>query len=233
MKSAILISLAALFFSAVTLTAAVKVDSGVEGLAPPMQVDAPMAGKKLPDNLPPGQMAEPSAQSVPGLPATTDLNDKQHLKEPADDHAADKPAQADFPTTTGAGQVAAVEQKGKGSSTFTANADGRAELTAFLPTYRPARIIARLLDSDGEEIFFKGQSLLIWERPDDKAFAPIFFRGESDSASMKKVSGGNYDAVQNVYGIDIKQGQKLRLEISGQPESNSVIKVNGPLTPSD
>ncbi len=85
------------------------------------------------------------------------------------------------------------------------------------------------LDENGEEIYFKGQSLLVWQRPDDKAFAPVFFKGSSDESSMKKVSGSNYDAVQNTYRFALQKGRKIKLEISGQPENSSYVRIKGPL----
>lgn len=208
---------------------AIEFETGVEGLTIPAKVVAPVKGLKPPDPVPAAKLEEPVKKTVPANPPVTDLKDKKHLKEAAENFAGQKPAQATFPKTAGTGQTAAVEQSGKGSSEYEAFADGKAELLAFLPTYRPARIIVRLFDRDGEEIFFKGQSLLVWERPDDKAYAPLFFKGSSDETSMKKISGGNFDAVQNQYSFEIEQGQKLRLEISGQPENSSYIKAGGPL----
>lgn len=214
---------------AVGSACAVDYETGVEGLSIPGKVVAPMKGKSLPQAVKSIKLKDPVVKTVPANPPVTDLKQKKHLLEPAEKFAGQKPAQASFPRTAASGQAATVEQKGPGTCEYEAFAPGTAELLAFLPTYRPARIIVRLLDSDGEEIYFKGQSLLVWERPDDKAYAPLFFKGNSDEASMKKVSGSNFDAVQNKYSFEIETGQKLRLEISGQPESSSYIRASGPI----
>ncbi len=228
MKSVVLSSL--LFFIGVAACiAATKVEIGVTGLSAPEIVVTPNSGKNLPANSPAPVLVEPAGKTVPAPPSVTDLKDRKHLQQPAENHAQKIPAAATFPKTAGTGQASEVEQAGKGSSEFEAFADGTAQIIAFLPTYRPARIIVRLLGGDGEEIYFKGKSLLVWERPDDKAYAPVFFKGSSDESSMKKVSSGNYDAVQNKYSFEIEQGQRLQLEIEGQPEASSYIKAFGPI----
>jgi len=209
--------------------AAAQVEIGVNGLSAPEIVVTPNSGKNLPVNSPAPVLVEPAGKTVPAPPAVSDLKEKKHLQQPAENHAPKAPAKATFPKTAGTGQSSEVEQSGKGSGEFEAFADGTAQILAFLPTYRPARIIVRLLDDDGEEVFFKGKSLLVWERPDDKAYAPVFFKGSSDETSMKKASSGNYDAVQNKYSFEIEQGQRLRLEIEGQPEASSYIKASGPI----
>lgn len=230
MKYLTLISLLSLIFTS-TLWSAVTVDVGLEGLTMPTSVDTPMLGN-TPDSAQtatPGALPEPASKNVSGKPAVSDLEKNKHLREPAAESSLNMPDQANFPTTTGAGEVSKVEQKGTGKSEFTAHADGEGELLVFLPTYQPARIIVRLVDLDGDEIYFKGKSLLIWERPDDKAFAPVFFKGNSDEKSMKKESASDYSAVQNAYKFALQKGQKLQLEITGQPEASSYARVKGPL----
>lgn len=225
-----LISLFILIFTS-SLWSAVTVDVGLEGLTTPTSVDTPILGT-TPDPVQPptpAALPEPATKNVSGQPSVTDLEKTKHLREPAAENSSSKPDQANFPTTTGAGEVSKIEQKGTGKSEYTAHADGEGELLVFLPTYKPARIIVRLVDLDGEEIYFKGKSLLIWERPDDKAFAPVFFKGNSDEKSMKKDSASDYTAVQNAYKFDMKKGQKLQLEITGQPEASSYARVKGPL----
>ncbi len=213
------------------LFAAADIEIGFENDLQKTRVDTPLLGTAASMlQAEPVKLPEPAEKSIAEKPAAEDLARQKHMKTPAAGSSPDKPPQADFPETIGAAtELAAVEQKGKGTSEFTATADGEAELMVFLPTYRPAAITARLLDENGEEIYFKGQSLLIWQRPDDKAFAPVFFKGSSDESSMKKVAGSNYDAVQNTYRVALQKGQKIKLEISGQPESSSYVKVKGPL----
>ncbi|MEW6710558.1 MAG: hypothetical protein AB1403_12105 [Candidatus Riflebacteria bacterium] len=226
MRSAPVISLGFLLL-ATAASAAVDVETGLEGHTVPAKVAAPVSGKPLPEPAAPVNLPPSVQKAAPTLPAVTSLEDKKHLKEPAEQFSGQKPASATFPKTVGTSE--AIEQAGKGTREYEAFADGTAELRAFLPTYNPARIIVRLIDTDGEEVYFKGKSLLIWERPDDKAYAPAFFQGIEDESSMKKDSSSDFTAVQNVYKAEIKQGQRLRLEISGSPESNSYIRAQGPL----
>lgn len=214
-----------------SIFAAVDIETGFENDLHKTRIDTPLLGTSPADTTAESlKLPVPPEKVTAEKPLTKDISRQPHLKTPATDSSQTKPPQADFPQTTGSEtDQAAVEQKGKGSSEFTATADGETELLAFLPTYRPAAVTARLIDENGDEIFFRGQSLLVWQRPDDKAFAPVFFKGSSDENSMKKVSNSNYDAVQNTYRFAIQKGQKIKLEISGQPETSSYIRVKGPV----
>lgn len=230
MKLKILINLLFLF-CVLPMYGAVDIEVGLDGLTTTTRVDTPVWGKSTETNASQGPAAipDPATRNVPASPKATDIKEHQHLAEPAEKNPAKKPEKASFPRTIGEGQAASLEQKGKGSSEYEAIADGSTEILVYLPTYNPARIIVRLYDLDGDEIFFKGKSLLVWERQDDKAFAPVFFQGNSDENSMKESSSNNYDAVQNSYKFDVQKGQRLRLEISGKPESKSYVRAKGPL----
>ncbi len=229
MKSPFLISLLFLLLCC-SVDAAVEVEVGLDELTVPAKVDAPLLGNSSADLPETGAAVIPEQPMVnpPANPSATSLEQFPHLKQPAESNAT-MPEQADFPATAGTSEPVNISQNGKGTSTYRARADGDTALKVFLPTYRPAQIIVRLLESDGSEIRFNGRSLLTWERPDDKAFAPVFFRGEEDAGSMKKVSDGNYDAVQNTYKFRIEQGQRLVLEIKGDAEPASYVKAEGPL----
>ena len=226
MRSALL-TISFLLFCSPFICAEVEVKAGVEGLTLPVRIDSSGIGKMLPEQSAATTMPEPAEKSVSANPPITDLSRHEHLQKAADNYSPSGLPKASLPKVVG--ESVALGQKGVGKSDYEAFSDGNVDLRAFLPTYRPARIVAHLIDEDGEEIFFRGKSLLIWERPDDKAFAPLYFMGKVDESSMKKVSDDNFDAVSNKYSFEIKQGQKLRLEISGKPEAESNIEASGPL----
>ena len=84
------------------------------------------------------------------------------------------------------------------------------------------------MDVDGSEIWFNGRSLFLWQRPDDKSLAPVYFKGSPDSASMYRNGPGDYSPNKNLlYSVDIKKGQKLILKTGGQALSSSYIRVKG------
>ncbi|EKD82925.1 MAG: hypothetical protein ACD_39C01002G0003 [uncultured bacterium] len=229
MKSAILTSLI-LMLAITAAVNAVEVTVGFEELTLPAGVDTPLLGNATESaETVPAKLPELPTANVPENPSADSLEKHPHLRQPATAAGSDKPAQADFPTTTGTQEVSSVVQKGKGSSSYQAYASGETELQVFLWTYRPAKIIARLFDANGDEIYFMGKSLLYWERPDDKAWAPVIFKGVEDITSMKKIDSNNFDAVQNTYKFNIESGQRLTLEISGDPEASSYAEAKGPL----
>lgn len=118
--------------------------------------------------------------------------------------------------------------EGVGEKELVALRDGTANIEVLLSTYSPASMEVHLYDADGSEIWFNGQSLLIWQRPDDKADAPLSFKGKTDSSSMVKGGGGDYSPAENLsYSIEMKEGQKLLLKTGGQAEPRSYIRVKG------
>jgi len=120
------------------------------------------------------------------------------------------------------------ELKGKGEKELVAVRDGMASVEIYLSTYAPATMEVHLYDVDGSEIWFKGLSLLLWQRPDDSANAPVSFKGDSDQSSMFKVKDGDYSPRDNLtYSFDLKEGQKIVLKTGGQAEPTSYIRVKG------
>ncbi len=117
---------------------------------------------------------------------------------------------------------------GRGERELVAVRDGDVSVELFLPTYNQARMEVSLIDTDGSEIWFNGSSLLVWSRPDDKAFAPVFFKGTSDPGSMVLHAPGDYNAKANLsYPVAMKEGQKLILRTTGNPDPSSYIRASG------
>jgi len=117
---------------------------------------------------------------------------------------------------------------GKGEKELVAVADGEVSLEVYLFTYRNAEIIVRLYDEEGDEIRFSGQSLLEWSRVNDFSYAPVKYKGVTDSSSMYEETSGNYSPVRGIsYKLDIKKGQKLVLSISGGAEDSSYVRTSG------
>ena len=116
---------------------------------------------------------------------------------------------------------------GNGEKELEAVRDGDVSVELFLPTYDQAKMEVSLIDTDGSEIWFNGSSLLVWNRPDDKAFAPVFFKGTSDQGSMVLHAADDYNAKENLsYSVAMKEGQKLILRTTGNPEPNSYIRAS-------
>ncbi|MGM0598351.1 MAG: hypothetical protein ACQETH_00920 [Candidatus Rifleibacteriota bacterium] len=117
---------------------------------------------------------------------------------------------------------------GPGEKELVAIKDGEITIEALLSTYSPASMEVHLFDEDGSEIWFKGQSLLLWRRADDRSYAPLSFQGNTDPNSMYEKSSGDFSPRNNLnYKFDLKKGQKILLITSGQAEPSSFIKVSG------
>lgn len=120
------------------------------------------------------------------------------------------------------------ELNGKGEKELVALRDGNASIEVLLSTRAPANMEVHLYDVDGSEIWFKGLSLLLWRRPDDKTNAPVSFKGNSDPSSMYKNNEGDYSPSENLtYSFDMKEGQKVILKTGGNAEPRSYIKARG------
>jgi hypothetical protein len=117
---------------------------------------------------------------------------------------------------------------GKGEKELVAVRDGEVKVELLLSTYNQAQMEVRLIDTDGSEVWFNGSSLLIWNRPDGSSFAPVFFKGKSDESSMVLRAAGDYSPKENIsYSIAIKEGQKLILRTTGNPNPRSYIRASG------
>lgn len=121
-----------------------------------------------------------------------------------------------------------AELIGKGEKELVAVRDGDVKLELLLSTYAPASMEVHLYDVDGTEVWFKGLSLLLWNRPDDKQYAPVQFKGNADSSSMVLEKTGDYGPNENLsYTFSLKEGQKLILKTGGNAEPRSFIKAKG------
>lgn len=121
-----------------------------------------------------------------------------------------------------------TELTGKGEKELVAVRDGDVKLELLLSTYAPARMEVHLFDVDGSEIWFKGLSLLLWDRPDDKQYAPVQFKGNTDSSSMVLEKAGDYGPNENLsYTFSMKEGQKILLKTGGNAQPRSFIKAKG------
>ncbi|MFZ5953119.1 MAG: hypothetical protein ACOYXC_20620 [Candidatus Rifleibacteriota bacterium] len=117
---------------------------------------------------------------------------------------------------------------GKGEKELVALRDGEVSLAVLLSTYEYATMEVHLFDVDGSEIWFSGQSLLYWERPDSKSYAPAIFKGRADPTSMVSERSGDFGPNENLtYKFDIKEGQKIILKTGGNAAPRSFIKASG------
>lgn len=123
-----------------------------------------------------------------------------------------------------------ISLEGPGQKEVTATADGPVNIEIYLSTYNPCAMEVHLLDADGTEVYFKGRSLLYWERPDDSSFAPVYFQGTSDPDSMIERKPGDFSPKPNLsYSYDVKQGQRLLIKTGGKALSSSYIRLTGPV----
>lgn len=125
-------------------------------------------------------------------------------------------------------QSEGVDLTGKGTKEIIALSDGTFDLQVYLSTYNKAFLKASLYDTDGSEIWFKGQSLLSWERSDDSQNDPLSFKGQVDQTSMHKEKSGDYSPTLNLsYKVDILKGQKIVITTGGEALPKSYIKLKG------
>ncbi|MFZ2959655.1 MAG: hypothetical protein WA705_22440 [Candidatus Ozemobacteraceae bacterium] len=115
---------------------------------------------------------------------------------------------------------------GVGNSEKVAVSDGTAVIEVFLPTYNPASVMVRIINPDNTEQVFFGESLLTWERPDDKAKALVRFKGEEQPNSMYLNGTGDWSANPQKYTVALKAGQRVILSISGNPLPSSFLRVS-------
>ncbi|MEW6708449.1 MAG: hypothetical protein AB1403_01385 [Candidatus Riflebacteria bacterium] len=117
---------------------------------------------------------------------------------------------------------------GKGEKELVALRDGEVSLEVLLSTYEFATMEVHLFDVDGSEIWFSGQSLLYWERPDSTSYAPAIFKGRADPTSMVSENSGDFGPRENLtYKFDLKEGQKILLKTGGNAAPRSYIKASG------
>lgn len=179
---------------------------------------------------------------VPARPAVTGRNTPQpagpqrfpHLLLPARSAGpAAPPAPGGLDTIAGGSApppaddlpVVAVVNGGD-SGGWTATRDGQAVLQPLLRTRDGATMIVRLFDASGQEVLFDGKSLMEWRRPDDTTNAPLRFRGQADARSMLLEQAGDYSPRPGLaYTVPVTQGQRITIEVSGRPESDSEFKL--------
>jgi hypothetical protein len=214
----------------------VSVRIGEPGAAASQVADAP--------NLPPstgpvevtpvasGPLALPAlaaGASVPAAPPVTGAARRlPHLARPAvavTTGPAGAPAALDAQLNPAPLPVVSTLAGSQGGS-FTASGDGTLVLEPCLRTWDGASMVVRLFDASGAEVRFDGKSLLEWRRPDDKALAPLTFQGRSDRSSMELVQSGDYTPRNDLrYSLPVKAGQRVVVEIGGEPESSSFLKL--------
>jgi len=115
------------------------------------------------------------------------------------------------------------------SETYVAKRDGPVALQVFLSTYNPAKYAVRVYRPDGSELLFNGKPFLIWERPDDKSYNPLYFKGREVPNSMVRVARGDFSPARGLRYVDrIRRGFKVVLETYGDVESGSYLKVDSP-----
>lgn len=115
------------------------------------------------------------------------------------------------------------------SKTFIATRDGPVTLQVYLRTYNPAKYAVRVYRPDGSEMLFNGKPFLLWERPDDKSYSPLFFKGREVPNSMVQAARGDYSPARGLRYVDrIRRGFKVVLETYGDVESGSFLNVDSP-----
>lgn len=129
------------------------------------------------------------------------------------------------PVTTAASGPLTVN--GPGTGERIARTDGEATIKPMLSTYTPASYIVRLIDVNGQEITYNGKPLFIWTRPDDKKRSPCEFEGKPVAGSMKpNGSTADWSPVEGLtFRVQLKAGQRLRIETRGKPESSSHLTL--------
>ncbi len=197
---------------------------------------------ETPNLLPAGGNSLPVASSgaVPGqdpgpTPAGPVLQEKvrkvwSHLLTPAADRKDSIPSAANLDQVLQGNPTGGLEVKGTGENEGVALADGPVKIGIYMPTYKPANMEVQLFDDRGEEIFFRGRSLLNWTRPDDKAYAPVFFQGVADDASMYENGSGDFSPKKDLsYQFEIKAGQRLKIKTGGNALPESYLRVESPV----
>lgn len=211
--------------------------------------DQPVHERIETPNLAPGEGGfQPSAVAptpMPGqnpgpVPAGVSLHEKvrrvwTHLLQPAGERRSGRPpgGTLDQVVAGGTGGDAVgegLEVTGVGTKDGVAEADGPVTLEIFMPTREPAGMEVHLFEATGEEVLFGGRPLLSWVRLDDKAFAPVFFEGKADSASVYENKPGDFSPSADLsYRFAIKRGQRLRIVTNGRPLPESYLRVTGPV----
>lgn len=174
--------------------------------------------------------ATPPAAAVDLAPWADLLGTMPHLGIPARmvlDGLVPGATTANRVLANGAGNRVTVT--GVGAKTVTASADGPVVIDALLRTYNPASMRIQLVEPDGTEVLFGGTSLFDWSRPNDKANAPVVFKGVRDASSMVHQGGGDYSPRPGLrYEFDIKQGQSLVISTEGNALPESRLQVTSP-----
>lgn len=141
------------------------------------------------------------------------------------------PATATSPETTdeadpGGPLPEVATLRGSEGGEWTAEETGPVVLLPLLQTYQGAKLTVRLIDPEGQEVKFGGAPLLIWDRPDDKANAPLEFQGRRYPGSMVRVSSDDYSPRDDLrYRYQIPKGYRLVITLEGQPANSTVITV--------
>ncbi len=129
------------------------------------------------------------------------------------------------PVATAALPIAATLVGSQGGR-FAVTGDGLLVLEPCLRTYDGAGMVVRLFDASGVEVRFEGKSLLEWRRPNDKARAPLAIQGRSDMSSMELVGAGDYTPRNDLrYTLPVRAGQRVVVELDGQPEPDSFLRL--------
>lgn len=230
------------------LVAAALVVTVVPGLAVEVTIgpeDQTVRERVETPNLAPGEGGfQPSAVAptpLPGQnpgPAPTGeaLHDKvrrvwTHLLQPAGERRSGRPTAGSLDqVVTGEAAGPGLEVTGVGVKVGVAEADGPVAIEIYMPTFEPAGMEVHLFEATGEEVLFAGRPLLSWVRLDDKAFAPVFFEGKADPASVYENKPGDFSPSADLsYRFAIKRGQRLQIETNGRPLPESFLRVTGPV----
>jgi hypothetical protein len=208
---------------------------GQDGQALPEKVDTPNLRSSAPGSPPSPAAPTTVPQQDPGTglsgPALVEKVRRvwSHLLTDAPRRTPTGPAPAKMDDVIFGKPAVPVALNGPGQKEVVATADGPVKIEIFLSTYNPAAMEVHLIDTDGAEIFFKGRSLLLWQRPNDSSYAPVYFQGDSQPDSMYENNPGDFSPKPGLsYSYDIKQGQKLILKTGGNAEPSSYIRLKGP-----
>ena len=116
------------------------------------------------------------------------------------------------------------------TETYVAQRDGPVSLEVYLSTYNPATYAVRVYRPDGSEVLFSGKPFMLWTRPDDKAYSPLYFKGREIFNSMIQRTAGDFSPARGLrYTDNIRRGARVVVETYGDVEPGSFLRVDSPV----
>jgi len=195
-------------------------------VAAPNLATTTSAGAWLPTTGPSSLPQQATPAVGPVVPPSAVGTLYPHVTEPPGAAAPTvPPAALDF-VVGGSGQGVATTVIGAGGGQWVAGADGVVGIEPCLRTRAGARLVVRLYEADGTEVTFDGRPYMDWDRPDDVTRALLVVRGVPDERSMIREGQGDWSPQPGLrYQVAVRQGQRLTVQVTGEPESDSSVTV--------